>query len=98
MFRFLMNKRYAHLLFSIAKGKNIQQLSRDPQVHMTVSHLSNVTAQWRQEGLITKEAKGRETEIKLTEFGEKWLEIVKQYINLANKIAEQKEGENEGQS
>jgi len=85
-----------NLLFMLGK-KNIQQLSRDPQVHMTISHLSNVTAQFRKEGLISKETKGRETEIKLTKKGEKLVEIVREYDDLANNVFP-KEAKNEGQS
>lgn len=84
MHRFLMNSRYVNLLFLMGKGKNIQQLSREPKVHMTVSHLCNVTDQWRKEDIIFKETKGRETDIKLTKKGERLVEIVREYEELAS--------------
>ncbi|MEK0335842.1 MAG: hypothetical protein QQN41_00195, partial [Nitrosopumilus sp.] len=49
----------------------------------TISHLSNVTEQWKKEGLITKTKSGRETEIKLTEIGKKIVDIVRQYDEIA---------------
>ncbi|MHA1302331.1 MAG: hypothetical protein ACTSPI_01330 [Candidatus Heimdallarchaeaceae archaeon] len=81
MFRFFANKRYFKLFFSIDK-KNIKDLSRN---HGTVSHLSTVTDQFVKEGLITKEAKGREVEIKLTEDGKKLMKILREFDDFANK-------------
>lgn len=83
MYRFLMSKRYVNLLFMLGSNKNLHQLSREPKINMTISHLSNVTDQWKKEGLITKAKSGRETEIKLTEVGEKLVEIVRKYDTIA---------------
>jgi len=102
MYRFLMSKRYANLLFMLGGDKNIHQLSRDPKINMTVSHLSNVTDQWKREGLIAKGKSGREAEIKLTETGKKIVEIVRQFDEIANaqlnKIKNNQEEKNEGKT
>jgi len=99
MYRFLMSRRYVNLLFMLGSDRNIHQLSREPKINMTISHLSNVTDQWKQEGLITKNKSGRETKIKLTEIGKKVIEIVKQYDEIAtaqlNKIKNPEKKENE---
>ncbi len=79
-----MNKRYVNLLFMLSSDKNLHQLSKELNINMTISHLSNVTDQWKKEGLITKTKNGRETDIKLTEIGHKLTEIVRQYFDLAN--------------
>ena len=106
MYRFLMSRRYVNLLFMMGKEKNIHQLSREPKINMTISHLSNVTDQWKKEGLITKKKSGRETEIKLTDIGKKVVEIVRSYDEIAvtqinkskNKKEEKNDGKTEGQS
>jgi len=106
MYRFLMSKRYVNLLFMMGKEKNIRQLSRDPKINMTISHLSNVTDQWKKEGLINKKKSGRETEITLTEIGKQVVEIVRKYDEIAiiqvskskNKKEEKNEGKIEGKS
>ena len=82
MYRFICNQRYLKLIFSI-NGKNIHQLSRES--NMTTSHLSNVMDQWAREGLVTKEKKGRETDIKITELGKEVIEILRQYEEIAKK-------------
>jgi len=82
MYRFIAQKRYLKLLFSI-DGKNIHQLSKESD--MTTSHLSNVMDQWSREGLVTKEKKGRETEIKITDLGKEVIEILRQYDEIATK-------------
>jgi len=81
MYRFICNKRYLKLIFAI-NGKNIQQLSRI--TNMTTSHLSNVMDQWQKEGIVTKERKGRETEVKITEVGKKMVEILREYGEIAD--------------
>ncbi len=95
-----MCKRYVNLLFMMGKEKNIHQLSREPKINMTISHLSNVTDQWKKEGLITKTKSGRETEIKLTEVGKKLVEVVRAYDEIAvtqiNKSKGKNNGKNEG--
>jgi DNA-binding MarR family transcriptional regulator len=87
-----MSKRYANLLFSMQKDKNLHQLSRE--IDMTVSHLTNVTDQWEREGMLLKERKGREIELKITEFGKKVLEVVRRYDELATGKQNKSEGEN----
>ena len=52
---------------------------------MTVSHLSNVMDQWKREGLIEKEKKGRETEIKITDLGKEIIEILRKYEEIATR-------------
>ena len=52
---------------------------------MTTSHLSNVMDQWKREGLIEKEKKGRETEIKITDLGKELVEILRKYDQIATK-------------
>ena len=93
--------------FMLGGDKNIHQLSREPKVNMTVSHLSNVTDQWKKEGLITKTKSGRETEIKLTEIGKQVIEIVRKYDEIATvqidksknkEKKEEKNGKTEGKS
>ena len=79
MYRFLAQKRYVHLLFSLNKNKNLHDLSREPNINMTISHLSNVTDQWKKEGLITKKKSGRETLIKLTKIGEEVVDLINKY-------------------
>jgi len=68
------------LLFAI-NGKNLHKLSQE--VDMTTSHLSNVMDQWSREGIIEKEKKGRETEIKTTEIGKKVIGILREYEKIA---------------
>ncbi len=96
MYRFIAQRRYVRLLFSI-NGKNIYQLSR--QVNMTTSHLSNVTDQWRKEGLVTKQKKGRETVIKTTDVAKELIEVLKKYDEIAteqlDKIKKEKEEKND---
>lgn len=97
MYRFIAQKRYVRLMFSI-NGKNIRQLSKE--VDMTTSHLSNVMDQFAKEGLIEKERKGREVEIKVTEKGQELIEILRKYDELAERQinkeepGEKDEGEN----
>ena len=91
MYRFVCNQRYVKLLFSIRENKNIHQLSRES--NMTTSHLSNVMDQFKREGIIEKEKKGREVEITLTEKGIELLEILRQYDNLNLKEALEKDKE-----
>ena len=94
MWRFIAQKRYLKLLFSI-NGKNIRQLSKESQ--MTTSHLSNVMDQWSKEELVIKEKKGRETEIKITDFGKEIIEILRKFEELATKQINKIKGEkNEG--
>jgi len=82
MFRFLINKRYVDLLFMVGDNKNIHKLSREPKINMTISHLSNVTNQWKKEGLIIKRKMGRETEMELTEFGIKFSKVLRELYSL----------------
>ena len=84
MFRFFCNQRYFKLFFDI-NGKNIRELSKK---HGTVSHLSVVTDQFKNEGLITKKAVGREVDIRLTEEGEEFKKILRTFYNFANKQME----------
>ena len=62
---------------------------------MTTSHLSNVMDQFKKEGLIEKNKKGREAEIELTEKGAELLNILRQYDELTLKefLEETKEKE-----
>jgi len=69
-------------LFSV-NGKNIRQFSKESG--MTTSHLSNVMDQWSREGLVTKEKKGRETEIRITDLGKEIIGILRKYEEIANK-------------
>ena len=85
MYRFIAQKRYVNLLFMMGGRKNLHQISKDPKVAMTISHLSNVTDQWSKEGLITKEKNGREIDIQLTEVGVDLVKIMRQYADIANK-------------
>ena len=64
-------------------GKNIRQLSKE--VDMTTSHLSNVMDQFAKEGIIEKERKGREVDIKVTEKGQELIEILRKYEEIANR-------------
>lgn len=41
--------------------------------------------QWKKEGLVTKEKKGRETEIKITDIGKELIEVLRQYDEIATK-------------
>lgn len=41
--------------------------------------------QWKREGLIEKEKKGRETEIKITDLGKELVEILRKYDQIATK-------------
>jgi predicted transcriptional regulator len=93
-----MNRRYANLLFTLSKDKNIHQLSRE--VNMTTSHLSNITDQWQREGLLTKERKGRETEIHITAKGKEVMKLVQKFDDLYKdkKPEREKENENEGKN
>ncbi len=97
MYRFIAQKRYVRLMFSI-NGKNIRQLSK--QVDMTTSHLSNVMDQFAKEGIIEKERKGREVGIKVTEKGKELIEILRKFEELAERQinkeepGEKDEGEN----
>ena len=52
---------------------------------MTTSHLSNVMDQFKREGIIEKEVKGREVEIKLTKKGKELIEILRSYDDLVDK-------------
>lgn len=81
MYRFIMSQRYANLLFMLRKPKNLREISRE--IDMTISHLSNVTDQWEKEGIIKKNRIGREVDIEITKFGEKVIDIVQQFENLA---------------
>ena len=78
-----MSKRYVNLLFNLDSGKNIHQLSKEPKINMTISHLCNVTDQWKKEGLIEKTTQGREAKIVLTEIGKQIVEIVQKYDEIA---------------
>ncbi len=82
MYRFIAQKRYVRLMFSI-NGKNIRQLSKE--VDMTTSHLSNVMDQFAKEGIIEKERKGREVEIKVTEKGKELIEVLRKYDEIAKR-------------
>jgi len=84
MYRFFGNFRYFRLFFEI-DGKNIMELSKK---HGTISHLSIVTDQFVKEGLITKEKKGREIEISLTEEGQEFLGILKTFDDFVIKQKE----------
>ncbi len=64
-------------------GKNIRQLSKE--VNMTTSHLSNVMDQFSKEGLVVKERKGREVEIKITEKGQELVEVLRAYDEIARR-------------
>jgi len=91
MLRFICNSRYIKLFFDI-DGKNLVELSKK---HGTVSHLSTVTDQFKKEGLITKEVKGREVEILLTEEGKELIKILRAFDNFARKQLEKiKNGDN----
>lgn len=82
MYRFICSPRYVKLMFLI-NGKNIRQLSRE--VNMTTSHLSNVMDQFSKEGLVVKEKKGREIEIKITEKGQELIVVLRQYDEIARR-------------
>lgn len=95
MYRFIAQKRYVRLMFSI-NGKNIRQLSKE--VDMTTSHLSNVMDQFKREGLVEKEKKGREVEVKLTEKGHELIELLRKYEELANRKIKKEDKEKEGKN
>ncbi len=82
-------------MFSL-NGKNIRQLSKE--VNMTTSHLSNVTDQWRKEGIVTKEKKGRETVIKTTEVGKELIEVMRKYDEIATNQLNKIKNKGEDQS
>ena len=82
MYRFICSPRYVKLMFLI-NGKNIRQLSKE--VNMTTSHLSNVMDQFAKEGLVIKERKGREVEIKITEKGQELIEVLRAYDEIATR-------------
>ena len=86
MYRFIAQRRYVRLMFSI-NGKNIRQLSIES--NMTTSHLSNVMDQFQKEGLVLKERKGREVEVKITEKGKELVEVLMKYDKIANKLNDQ---------
>ena len=46
---------------------------------MTTAHLSNVIDHWTKLGLIEKTKKGRELELKFTELGIAWREIISKF-------------------
>ncbi len=52
---------------------------------MTTSHLSNVMDQFAKEGIIEKEKKGREVEIKVTEKGQELVEVLRNYDEIARR-------------
>jgi predicted transcriptional regulator len=60
--------------------RNLTELSKK---HGTIAHLCNVTDQWKKEGLIKKEKKGREIEINLTEKGKELFELLDKINNFA---------------
>jgi len=91
MYRFIAQRRYVRLMFLI-NGKNIMQLSK--KADMTISHLSNVMDQFKREGLIEKEKKGREVEIKITKKGTELIEILRKYDELANREIKEVEESN----
>ena len=82
MYRFICSPRYVKLMFLI-NGKNIRQLSKE--VNMTTSHLSNVMDQFSKEGLVVKERKGREVEVKITEKGQELVEVLRDYDEIATR-------------
>ena len=82
MYRFICSPRYVKLMFLI-NGKNIRQLSKE--VNMTTSHLSNVMDQFSKEGLVVKERKGREVEIKITEKGQELIKVLRVYDEIATR-------------
>ena len=88
-------KRYSKFIFSIKEGKNIRDYSKE--VDMTTNHLSAVTDYWELLGLIKKIKTGREIEIRLTEKGTEWKEMLRKFDEFAteqlNKI--KKGGKNE---
>lgn len=93
MYRFLMSRRYANLLFTIGKHKNLHALSKETD--MTISHLSNVTDQWVREGLIKKTRSGREVDVEITAKGQKLVELTRKFDDLFH---DKKEVKNEGQN
>lgn len=95
MYRFFMQRRYVELFFMLRKHKTIKDLSR--QSGMTISHLSAVTDQWRKEGLIQKNKKGRESDITITKKGEELFALLEKWDALAKKEIKPGE-ENEGKN
>lgn len=83
MYRFICSKRYVNLLFMLGGSKNLHQLSKEPKVNMTISHISNVTDQWKREGIINKIEKGREIKTELTEIGKQLIEVLRRYDEIA---------------
>ena len=91
IFRFLCSKRYFFLFFDI-NNKNLRELSKK---HGTVSHLSIVTDQFTREGLITKEPKGREVEILLTNKGKELSKKLKDIYDFTEREIKLQEVKNE---
>jgi DNA-binding MarR family transcriptional regulator len=74
-------KRYSKFIFLIKDGKNIQEYSRE--VDMTTNHLSGVTDHWEALGVIKKIKNGREIEIRLTERGKEWAQLIRDFDEFA---------------
>ena len=82
MYRFICSVRYMKLMFSL-NGKNIHQLSK--LVNMTTSHLSNVMDQFVKEGIIEKDKRGREVEIKITEKGQEIIDLLRKFEEIGKR-------------
>ena len=69
MKRFVYNQKYAKLLVEMSgKTSQIDELARS--INANAGHLRIVLDQWHKEGVISKDKKGRDYKIKLTDKGE----------------------------
>ena len=99
MYRFF-GRRYSKLILSIKEKKNLHDYSRD--IDMTTQHMTNVIDHWTKLGFIEKVKKGRALELKFTELGIEWKDIINNFeemaIKLRRKANNKREVKNEGES
>lgn len=77
----LINQKYMHFLFIIAKKpNNISTLSK--KADLTLSVTSTMISRWAREGIIKKEisdqGKGREIIVYITDYGKKQISLLKE--------------------
>lgn len=101
IYRFF-GRRYSKLILSIKEKKNIHRYSKD--IDMTTAHLSNVIDHWAKLGFIEKVRKGRELELRFTELGKAWRELISKFEEMNMDLKEKRNNknnevkENEGKS
>lgn len=82
-YRFIIQKRYVELLSMVGYQKTMKNLIN--KSGHTPRHISVVTSQWENKGLVTKKTKGREIEISITEIGKEFLELMDKIDKLGEK-------------